>query len=63
MDRKKRVTPLDLMPDVANVVSNTECTGLTPTLPSGMEEWAEELSLSSTALPPQPPKKPKEKRT
>ena len=38
MDRKKRLTPLDLMPDVANVASNTECTGLTPTEPEDLEE-------------------------
>ncbi len=50
--KKKKKLPLDYMPNISNVVSATECTGLMPTLPMDKEEYASELDLFSTSRPP-----------
>lgn len=44
--------PIDYMPNVSNVVSSAECTGVVPTQPQSQEELESYLELSSTSLPP-----------
>ena len=50
--KKERKLPLERMPQISNVVSATECTGLVPGASCDEDELAEELSLYSTSLPP-----------
>jgi len=52
--RKQPLSPLDL-PEVSDVVSSTECTGLIPALPATREGLEARLKLFSNALPPDPP--------
>ena len=51
MDPRKR--PIYL-PEISNVVSSSECTGLVPARPADREGLEAELDLSSTALPRTP---------
>ncbi len=52
-DKKQREKlPLDYMPNVSNVVSANECTGLVPGQSLEEAELASELGLFSTSLPP-----------
>lgn len=50
--QEQKKLPLDYMPNISNVASATECTGLMPTLPLDEAEYASELGLFSTSLPP-----------
>lgn len=49
---KGRRLPIEFMPQVSNVVSDTECTGLAFTAPQTEDELENELDLWSTSLPP-----------
>lgn len=47
-----KMLPLDYMPQISNVVSATECTGLVPTQPQDRDELENRMSLFSNSLPP-----------
>ena len=49
---KAKKLPLDYIPNISNVVSSGECTGVVPTQPQNQDELESYLSLSSTSLPP-----------
>ena len=51
-EKKARKLPLDYMPQISNVASATECTGLIPTQPQNDDERDAYLELWSTSLPP-----------
>lgn len=51
-EQQPKKLPLDYMPNISNVASATECTGLMPDLPMNDAEYASELGLFSTSLPP-----------
>ena len=44
--------PIDYMPNISNVASDTECTGIVPVQPQSEEELDSYLDLYSTSLPP-----------
>ncbi|MBR1779954.1 MAG: hypothetical protein IJ751_00935 [Oscillospiraceae bacterium] len=50
--QKQRTLPLERMPQISNVVSTTDCTGLIPGASLEEDEVANELSLYSNSLPP-----------
>lgn len=49
---KRKKLPIDYMPNISNVASDTECTGIVPTQPQSEEELESYLDLYSTSLPP-----------
>ena len=51
-EKKIKKLPIDFMPQISNVASSTECTGLMPTLPENEDELEHYMSLYSTSLPP-----------
>lgn len=50
-DKRKKL-PIDYMPNISNVASSSECTGIVPTQPQSEEELESYLDLYSTSLPP-----------
>lgn len=50
--RKHKKLPIDLMPQISNVVSATECTGIVPTQPQDQDELEADMDLFSSSLPP-----------
>lgn len=50
-DMRKKL-PIDYMPNISNVASSSECTGIVPTQPQSEEELESYLDLYSTSLPP-----------
>lgn len=50
--QSKKKLPLDYMPQISNVASSTECTGLVPIQPQTEAELDSYMELSSTSLPP-----------
>ena len=44
--------PIDYMPQISNVASSTDCTGLIPNPPENQDELENYMDLSSTSLPP-----------
>lgn len=50
-DKRKKL-PIDYMPNISNVASSSECTGIVPTQPQSKEELESYLDLYSTSLPP-----------
>ena len=50
-DKRKKL-PIDYMPNISNVASGSECTGIVPTQPQSEEELESYLDLYSTSLPP-----------
>lgn len=50
-DKRKKL-PIDYMPNISNVASSSECTGIVPTQPQSEEELGSYLDLYSTSLPP-----------
>ena len=50
-NRRKKL-PIDYMPTISNVASDTECTGIVPVQPQSEEELDSYLDLYSTSLPP-----------
>lgn len=51
-EKKIKKLPIDYMPQISNVASATECTGLIPTSPDDEDELENYMSLSSSSLPP-----------
>lgn len=49
---KRKKLPIDFMPNISNVASDTECTGIVPVQPQSEEELDSYLDLYSTSLPP-----------
>lgn len=49
---KRKKLPIDYMPNISNVASDTECTGIVPVQPQSEEELDSYLDLYSTSLPP-----------
>lgn len=50
-DKRKKL-PIDYMPNISNVASSSECTGIVPTQPQSEEELESYLDLYSSSLPP-----------
>lgn len=50
--RKHKKLPIDYMPQISNVVSATECTGIVPTQPENQDELESDMDLFSSSLPP-----------
>lgn len=50
-DKRKKL-PIEYMPNISNVASSSECTGIVPTQPQSEEELESYLDLYSTSLPP-----------
>lgn len=51
-ENKFKKLPIDYMPQISNIASSTECTGLIPILPENEDELESYMSLSSSSLPP-----------
>lgn len=51
-EKKIRKLPIDYMPQISNVASATECTGLIPTPPEDDDALENYMTLSSSSLPP-----------
>ena len=51
-DSRKKKLPIDYMPQISNVASATDCTGLVPNQPQNEDELENYMGLSSTSLPP-----------
>lgn len=49
---KHKKLPIDFMPQISNVVSATECTGMVPTQPENQDELESDMDLFSSSLPP-----------
>lgn len=49
---KHKKLPIDFMPQISNVVSATECTGMVPTQPENQDELEADMDLFSSSLPP-----------
>ena len=49
--KHKKLT-IDFMPQISNVVSATECTGMVPTQPENQDELESDMDLFSSSLPP-----------
>ena len=49
---KHKKLPIEYMPQVSNVVSDTECTGIGIRSPQNEDEAENEMDLWSTSLPP-----------
>ncbi len=49
---KHKKLPIDLMPQISNVVSSNECTGMVPTQPENQDELEADMDLFSSSLPP-----------
>lgn len=50
--KPKKKLPLEYMPQISNVASSTECTGLVPNQPQTEEELDSYMELFSNSLPP-----------
>lgn len=49
---KEKKLPIEYMPNISGVVSDTECTGICINSPQNDDEWENEMDLWSTSLPP-----------